>query len=62
MKTKTRNRIGSVLVWGGIAIIGLVAYFNLYFTAWTGYNLTHSEWDFVGIILLLIGGLWGMKR
>ena len=57
---KTRNTIGSFLVWGGIAVVSYVAY-TMYLE-----NSLYSQSVFplqIGsIVALLIGGLWGMKK
>jgi len=62
MKTKTRNLIGSVLIYLGLLVIFLS---NLY-----GYFISPSVSTLKGILIInilsasiiLFGGLWGMRR
>lgn len=63
MKTKTRKLIGTILVWGGLGVLGVITAINYNLNnGWTGLGLTQSQWSIIVIVSLLIGGLWGMRK
>jgi hypothetical protein len=62
MDKETRNKIGTVLVWSGIAVEAFVALRTINDNSWTAYGINYSGFLIISIILLLVGGLWGMKQ
>lgn len=64
MKTKTRNIIGNVLIWGGLTAY-VIQVIYLFYSAQL--NADATMWktalgNTTIIIALLVGGLWGMRR
>ena len=78
MKKSTRKIIGSILVWGGLGVIAIAGYvlYSQQMPAYNAIGgFTSSQISLTievfrnslymiggGIVALLIGGLWGMRK
>lgn len=66
MKKKTRNLIGSIMVWSGLGALAItnlnmqLALKGQAILALTSCTSVYINW--VAIALLLVGGLWGMRK
>lgn len=60
---KTRNLIGSILVWGGLIAYGSqVGYLIYQGSKGDATMLKTGLWNIAPLLAILVGGLWGMRR
>ena len=64
MKTKTRNLIGSTMVWTGILSIIILNFLVILFPNSAFYHsiTRYAVGNIVLAIIVIIGGAWGMRR
>ncbi len=66
MKTEVRKKIGGAMIWTGIAVLAGTQVFQLSIKSLSGITLgmMHQfNWvNLVAVAVIIIGGLWGMKK